>query len=211
MSETVVVATEQDASARKLSRLQQALRAETAELHQALEERLDLLGPGLTLERYAGVIAAFFGYYEPLETKLEMLEALVGPAGVGLCRRHLLLERDLVALGFCDGPLRARRCSELPTLSRREHLVGCLYVLEGACLGGQVIARALKSRLGLGPRQGAAFFTGDGAGTRGRWNAFSSWLCDEEQAGAVSEEVVVAARDTFGTLTRWLEDQRALR
>jgi heme oxygenase len=34
-------------------------------------------------------------------------------------------------------------CTDLPQLCRREQLAGCLYVVEGACLGGQLVTRAL--------------------------------------------------------------------
>jgi heme oxygenase len=51
--------------------------------------------------------------------------------------------------------------------------VGCLYVLEGATLGGQFISRHLAT-LGIGPANGGLFFHGYGAKTGEMWKSFQT-------------------------------------
>ena len=101
------------------------------------------------------------------------------------------------------------RCADLPRLSCPEDLAGCLYVLEGACLGGQVIAPALHQRLGVAKGSGASFFVGDAEETSARWILVLAWLEGLVRAGARSEEIVASARATFLTLARWVERQGA--
>ena len=97
----------------------------------------------------------------------------------------------------------------LPRLSCREDLAGCLYVLEGACLGGQVIAPLLYRRFGVAKGSGASFFVGDAEGTSARWMLVLAWLEGVVCAGARNEEIVAAAQATFQTLARWVERQGA--
>jgi heme oxygenase len=82
-------------------------------------------------------------------------------------------------------------------------------VLEGACLGGQVIARALRQRFRLTRETGASFFIGDAEATSARWLLVLDWLDAVEREGARSEEVVASARTTFLKLARWVERQGA--
>lgn len=95
----------------------------------------------------------------------------------------------------------------LPRLSCREDLAGRLYVLEGASLGGQVIAPVLHRRFRLAKGSGASFFVGDGEGTPARWMLVLAWLEGLVHAGARSEEIVAAARATFESLAQWVERQ----
>jgi heme oxygenase len=90
-------------------------------------------------------------------------------------------------------------------LCRTEHLVGCLYVLEGACLGGQIIAKALRGRLPLTNGHGLSFFVGDGSRTGARWRLVLRWLEELMRRGAVGDEIVAAARETFCSLGSWVE------
>src|SRR5437764_995185 len=85
------------------------------------------------------------------------------------------------------------------------HLRGCLYVLEGACLGGQIIARALRGRLPLTNDHGLSFFVGDGSRTGARWKLVLGWLEDLVRRGALAEEIVASARETFCSLGCWVE------
>jgi heme oxygenase len=188
------------------SALRQALKRETADLHRRLESALGLLESGLSLERYRRVLESFLGFYAPLEAGLAHLASAGPPLGLPLRTRTALIEADLLSLGLSlreigDLP----RCAHLPRLSSAEELAGCLYVLEGACLGGQVIAPDLHDRLGVTRESGASFFTGDGDGTRARWRLFVAWLEDLARGGAATTEIVASARATFLAFARWVE------
>ena len=77
------------------------------------------------------------------------------PLGFPLRARSELIESDLLALGLSRREIaELPRCTDLPRLSCPEDLAGCLYVLEGACLGGQVIAPRCASGSGW-PRAAA--------------------------------------------------------
>jgi heme oxygenase (biliverdin-IX-beta and delta-forming) len=192
------------------------LRAETAELHTQLENQLKLLGSGLSLSRYRRVLEVFLGFYAPVETRLRLLASAAPPLGVPLQARALLLQRDLLALGMAPGEIAdVPQCAELPRLYEPEHLAGCLYVLEGASLGGRVIARALARELILRSDNGAAFFAGDPGGAGMRWKRVLQWLEEVVRAdgrgGACNEarsrEIVASACETFAALARWAQLQ----
>lgn len=186
------------------SLLRARLRSETAPLHHALERELDLLAPDLSLERYRRVLRAFHGFHGPVEEQLARALPATPELDFALPARTALLERDLLALGASSADVAGlRRCADLPPLARVEDIAGCLYVLEGACLGGQVLARALHERLGLGPDSGTAFFVGEGAATGARWSRVLDWLEGVATDGERASAIVASASATFGALSRW--------
>ena len=192
------------------SPLRQELKRETAALHQRLEAQLGLLDPTLSLPRYRRVLQMLYGFYAPLEAGLVPLAAAGRPLGFPLRLRSALIEDDLLALGLSRREVAEQpRCGMLPRLSCPEDLAGCLYVLEGACLGGQVIAPLLYRRFGVAQGSGASFFVGDAEGTSARWMLVLAWLEVMVCSGARREEIVAAARATFQTLARWVERQGA--
>src|SRR6185503_21311529 len=100
----------------------------------------------------------------------------------------------------------------LPEIAATAELAGRLYVLEGAALGGQVLARTLARRWQLTPGTGAAFFFGDGpAATKRRWALVLDWLERGGRAGADADAAVAAASATFRALERWAAKQGATR
>ena len=196
------------------SSIHRRLRAETAALHHALESRLDLLAPELRLDRYRAVLRTFYGYHAALEPALARVVASSPVPAFLLRARADALARDLEALGADRQQLASiARCDELPRLTRREHLAGCLYVIEGAALGGAIIARAVECRLGLTPARGCAFFAGDADARGPRWQQVLDWLDQVATAGARcgEDEIVATACETFETLTRWTERQGVVR
>ena len=145
--------------------LRRRLKRETTAVHQHLETQLGLLDPSLDVHRYRRVLETFYGFYVPVEIDVTRLAAAEPPLGFSLRARAELIERDLLALGRSPAELAALPlCSDRPELSCSEDLAGCLYVLEGACLGGQVLIPLLHRRLGLAKDSGAAFFAGDEEG-----------------------------------------------
>ncbi|HEY8550653.1 MAG TPA: biliverdin-producing heme oxygenase [Vicinamibacterales bacterium] len=182
------------------------LRRATAEQHRRLDRGLGyVLTADLSVDRYANLLAAFFGFYAPLEDELmrRQAEAPVLP----LIRRADLLHRDLLALDRTPDAIPL--CADLPGLLPLARTAGAIYVIEGASLGGQVIARAVR-QLGVGPENGGAFFTGDGVRTGARWRQVLSWLDAVDRDRGASGEMVAAACETFGAITRWLQARRVL-
>lgn len=185
-----------------LQRLRQATRAQ----HEALERQLPLLDPALSRDSYRDFVSRFFGYYAPLEARLL---AAPGWSDIGLAyleRRKLpQLERDLRAFGATTDTLAAvPLCRELPDVASSARLLGCLYVIEGATLGGQIITRRLQASLGLTPESGAAFFSGYGAQTGSRWKAFGALLTAYVQRTGGDDEVIASANRTFATMEGWM-------
>lgn len=187
--------------------MRQRLRAATSALHARVESHIDLLEPSLTLRRYRATLRRLYGYYAPLEALLHAAAADAAPLGIALLRRAPVLGRDLVALGGSDAELQAvSRCAHLPRIGSRAQIAGCVYVLEGAALGGQVIARAVHRTLAIDVDAGAAFFAGGGPHATGeRWRAVVGWIETAATTGAEGDEMVRTACATFDTLARWLE------
>jgi heme oxygenase len=183
-----------------------ALREGTRAQHERLESNLDLLDGGVGLEAYRALLERFYGFYLPLEDRLALLVDWSGLAYDYDDRRKVpLLERDLSALGAV--PQNAPAVAAYPALPRLEGLaqaVGCLYVLEGSTLGGQILSRHFMAHLGLTENTGCAFFSGYGALTGPRWKAFGAFVAEHLADPVHYEPAVGAANETFERLGDWL-------
>ncbi len=184
--------------------LRQRLKRETAPAHQHLEAQLGLLDPGLEVHRYLRVLETFYGFYVPVEIDVARRAAAELPLGFPLRARAELIERDLLALGLSPADLATLPlCSDRPELASVEDLAGCLYVLEGACLGGQALTPLVHRRLGLAKESGAAFFAGDEEWTLPRWTVIVAWLDGLPRTGASTAQIISAAKATFDAFARW--------
>lgn len=162
--------------------LLQRLRASTRDLHENIEQVVPVLHPDFTLAEYTQLLRRYYGFYAPLDpVKAEWLH------------------RDLLALGDTEAQIDVLpRCQNLPAPGW-----GCRYVLEGATLGGQILARTLESRFGLTPEHGAAFFAGYGAETGSHWKRFGESLALETKPED-EDLIIAAARDRFLKFHAWL-------
>ena len=191
------------AEGRDETSLPRRLKRETTAVHRHLEAQLGLLDPGLDVHRYRRVLETFYGFYVPVEIEVARLAA-AEPLGFPLRARAKLIERDLLACGLAPAQLAALPlCSARSELSCLEDLAGCLYVIEGACLGGQVLAPLLYRRLGLTKDTGAAFFAGDEESTLPRWTIVVAWLAGLPRTGASTARIISTAKGTFAALARW--------
>jgi heme oxygenase len=121
-------------------------------------------------------------------------------------RRKLpLLTRDLTALGAAAHVIAAlARCPAVPRPADPAAAFGCLYVLEGATLGGRTLLPLVESRLGLDAGRGAAYLASYGDGVTSMWRDFGAALdrwCEPPQRQARAAAAAVA---TFDALADWL-------
>ncbi|MDY3552961.1 biliverdin-producing heme oxygenase [Gemmata sp. JC717] len=180
------------------------LREETRAEHSAAARAIDLLNATLDIVYYRKVLDIFYGYYRPLENTIcefgDWSEPSLSPHD--RTKSHLLAE-DISALGGASAELPL--CADVPHIAHTADGLGCLYVLEGATLGGQIICRHARDVLRLTPATGCRFFHGYGERTGDMWRAFGTTLTGYARDGATQDRVVAAARDTFVTLRQWCE------
>jgi len=183
----------------------QRLRSETASHHAAIESQMPLLDPELSRQTYIHLLQRFWGYYSPLEQRLRS-QSFEGRYLWSDREKTPRLISDLLALGATTTGL--ARCENLPCLDSTAEILGCLYVIEGASLGGQIIAKHLDANLGLTPETGASFFSGYGVNTGPYWLAFRTFLSEFAASLNQDDQIVVSANATFQTLGDWLSQDQ---
>lgn len=186
------------------SRVLEELRAATRLLHAPLEAAVDLGRADLAPAHYRHYLARLLGWHGPLE---EALRQAPGVAGLDLAgrRKAHLLERDLGELGFAPGDLAALpRCRDLPSVASPARVLGVLYVVEGATLGGAHVHRLVAGRWPEVAARASRFLRvyGDGRATGERFRAFAALLDPATPPGG-APEVAAAACDAFRSLHRW--------
>lgn len=184
--------------------LHERLKQATAIDHQAVEDRVDLMGI-VSLARYQRVLVAFHGFWPGIEVRINA--ALPSDLQVEWTQRWRAarLSADLLVLGG-ESPTAAAAlpvCKDWPAITNQAEALGALYVVEGSSLGARHISRHLQARLGLDAASGASFFAGHGEQTGPWWLRFKAVLAQgvttpEQQALAVQ-----GACQTFACLNRW--------
>jgi len=180
------------------------LRLETRDLHQLMERQLPVFSPGFTLEEYRRLLVRYAGFYAPVEEKLTALRTAGLLVFDDTRRKHALLLRDLERLGGNRNPI---WCQTVPALQSVCQGIGCMYVLEGSTLGGQIILRHLKEALGVTADSGGAFFASYGSELGRRWKEFREAIGKDERAGSEADEIIASARDTFVCFHDWLAEE----
>jgi heme oxygenase len=187
------------------------LRHDTADHHSRAEHAVDLRASLSSRNDYRELLGRLHGFYAPLETALERFAAEVPELLIPQRRKTPLLESDLRMLGDSVAAITTLQRSEaLPCLGSVAGAVGCLYVLEGATLGGRVIARLLQNTLGISAPTGGAFFASYGERIDTMWQAFgqaAECCCDRASR---QDDAVKAAIATFECFTAWIPPERRL-
>ncbi len=155
------------------------------------------------------VLSLLLGFHRPLERRLARVD--LGAVGLDLHARLKapLLAEDLRCLGVDPGQV--PDCGDLPALSALPEALGCLYVLEGSTLGGQVLSRHVREAMDIVPGRGGSFFASDGRDVGAMWRAFRAAL----EAGCPGEAEMLRAGEvavrTFASFNQWLAASPALR
>jgi len=156
-----------------------------------------------SLWAYRRLLTSLYRFYSPLERDIAgyLPDAL---ASSGYCSKSALLTDDLDVLDVEWEGLSPSGLS--PSISTSTQAVGSLYVLEGASLGGQIIARLAIERLHLEPDRGASFFHGHGADTGARWTEFRGRMEGLDLSPPDQGEAVASAQATFQSFRKLLEE-----
>ncbi len=178
------------------------LKQETLPLHEQIEQRVDVLNRLTSVASYRELLIAFYGYYAPLEQALEKFAWHAIGLDWDERRKVPKLETDLQRLG--TEPASIARCQLLPALPDPASALGCLYVIEGATLGGQIIHKELATRTMISEENGGAFFSCYGDQVGPRWAAFRAAVVDFATTADRENRIVLAAKDTFQKFDDWL-------
>ena len=182
------------------------LRKSTARLHRSLESRLsDLTSPNLDRSRYQQILRHLLAFYRPVES------ALFSVAGLGNAidrlekrQKSALIELDLARLESAV-PVTELPSSYKPEITSTTRALGALYVFEGATLGGQVISKHLKDRLGIDDSTGAAFFNAYGYRALEFWRSTQRALVDGASSPAAAADIIHGAYAVFSCMDAWVD------
>jgi heme oxygenase len=177
------------------------LRRETHVAHATLERHPMLkamLNGDPSIDGYVHLLMAFHDCFRSLEPMVEenlpRIERESAQYGYRWHSRLKAVRHDLDALG-AGIPCKQQATVQV-SADGKDGLLGVLYVLEGACQGGRVIAPLLHQRLGLDTGNGAAYFT---LYRHDEWSRFLQVL-QQAEVDTVAEKTVVAAKNVFAEL-----------
>lgn len=197
------------------SEIRQRLRAATHDIHVRLDHHPLLAGitkPGYPMASYQQVLLGYFYLYLMLEKAITTAIAREALDFDYQARLKLpWINADLKYLG-----LETLAAEHFPrhgigpfVINNAAQLAGTLYAIEGATLGGQVIARHVAKNMGLTSSAGARFFNGYGEETAARWQAFEGFMqrtCVDERSQL---QACDAAVTTFLAVERTLNEHKA--
>ena len=178
------------------SGLRDALRAATLEAHERLHwhRGFAAIAAGqISRGDYFRLLTRLLGLYLPLELALGLRP-----------ERSLWLQADLRCLKAPHAGARVPLCRFLPRVDNHGQQLGARYVIEGAALGGQLLAGRLDSVLGHGGPAGRRFFIGRGTASGLAWRSFLAELAAFESEAGPRDALIEAASDTFVAFEQWL-------
>lgn len=182
------------------------LRNATAVQHRKVEKDLDLLRASFTHDHYIALLKRFYGFHLSWESEVEAALETELTDFFGPRRKLHHLEADLRFLGSeTEDLLSIPSCKNLPPLKSIGSVLGSVYVIEGASLGGRILTRHFGEQLGIRPDAGCRFFSGYGERTGQMWSAFGELMA--RRPPAEDDEMLTAAVSTFELLGDWLGDE----
>ncbi len=182
------------------------LREQTRPQHERLESKMEVMSDSFTLEHYRDLLGKFYGYYQPLDEKIV---AAIDAENLDFDYDSRLkvpkLKEDLKHIDLSENEIsNLPICDFTPEIDSAENVFGCLYVVEGSTLGGQLISRHLANKFDLNSENGSSFFSGYGKETGKRWKEFGSFATEFAEKSENNEQIISTAVKTFETLEEWL-------
>ena len=186
----------------------EALKIRCKEAHVATEKTLiEKLKKVNSLDDYINILTTFYGYFAPVESKIEKYITPHQLPDIHSRKRSLFILSDLEKLGHLE-PLNTSE--SLPRIDNDLQAAGALYVLEGSTLGGRGITKMLlkNQHLRLEEKQ-VRFFSGYGAETGAKWMTFLNSLNQQNTGSKAIEQMIGAANETFTFFKNWIQENEA--
>ncbi len=129
--------------------LQKILKEKTQELHDQLENLMfvsEIMNKSLSLDQYKRNIVINYAVHKQWEYQLfeTLSEEMQHKLDVDLRKKLPALEKDIKELNIEEGEVFYHSDAQPGILKNDAFILGALYVLEGATLGGHVIAKNLS-------------------------------------------------------------------
>lgn len=168
----------------------------TKDLHAQIESEslfANLMTDSVSLPDYGKALQGLHRFYSEIEPLLLNGIEKFMPEQPYIPRQYLL-ERDLAHLRFAINRVLPNLRKPLTSVAET---LGVLYVVEGSTLGGQIISRHLRVKLGADVRDALAFYTLGGNLDATHWTQlkenFRKNLIDQSEI----EEGINTARGIF--------------
>ncbi|GGH05836.1 biliverdin-producing heme oxygenase [Pedobacter zeae] len=181
------------------------LRTETAERHKTLESLMfvhEIMNNSLSIDQYKKLLTVNYIIHQKLENTLaNMLDADTA-AALEMNRRLKLsaLEKDLNYWGIDNLTLPGLDFELYLPKKNTAEVLGALYVLEGATLGGNVIKKHILANPNFKDQEGGLNYYGVyGDELSTRWKKFVSIL-NERVEEADYKHCINSANQTFNNL-----------
>jgi heme oxygenase len=173
----------------------------TAQAHASTEKVLIRYVKNIrTPQDYASLLYCMYGYYAPMEERLEPLTGDFISDSRHRRKASRLLD-DLHALAF---PAPLHIAHSLPAFNTPAEALGCQYVLEGSTLGGVIIKKMIIGQCNAIPGTAYAFFSGYGDDNRSMWLSFLNRFNAAVTTETDIRMAVAAANACFARLEEWI-------
>ncbi len=178
------------------------LREGTRGAHDRLEAAAmsgRIMDGSLGAEEYKQLIQVHYIVHRELEALLEEKKVEEHFPELHMKEREKmpLLKKDVEELAINREKLNAPAAGQLPQLEEPYGPLGCIYVMEGATLGGMVIVKSLRKNEQLAGIDNFHYFGCYGSGTSRQWKSFLEVLKEKGQGEEAKEQIVKAARMTY--------------
>jgi heme oxygenase len=179
------------------------LREETRGDHDELEATGmsgKIMDATLQPEEYKRLIKVHYLVHRALEERLAQADVQQHFPEVEFEKRKKLplIEQDLAELGLDEQKTaQMQPAGQLPEMEEPYGLLGAMYVMEGATLGGMVIMKALKKNEQLSGIDHFHYFGCYGGDTGKQWKSFLEVLKEEGNKPEAQQPLVKAASQTY--------------
>lgn len=182
-----------------LERLREETRGDHDEL-EAIGMSEKIMDASLKPDEYKRLITVHYLVHKALEEHLAQADVQQHFPGLRFENRKKLplIEKDLAELEL--GGQRIDQLSpagRVPEMEEPYGLLGAMYVMEGATLGGMVIMKALKKNEQLSGIDNFHYFGCYGGDTGKQWKSFLEVLKEEGNRPEAQEPVIKAASQTY--------------